>query len=273
MIPDLNILGRTFSAYTFFALAGALAAVFFIYFLAPKIGRDEFISLNMILFAFIGVVLGGHILYGLTNMELIIELIQNPQRIDSFSSFIQWITAIFGGSVFYGGLIGAILCTLLYLKHIKADIKLYVDLAVLAIPLFHFFGRLGCFFSGCCYGVACRFGVVYHYSQAPGANGLTRFPVQLVEAGLNLLLFVLLFMLLKTGRLKGKLLCVYLLIYSTARFLLEFVRGDEIRGHIGVFSTSQLISIVLFSVTVIYLITDKLRSGKKEQFPDTKKSV
>ncbi len=35
----------------------------------------------------------------------------------------------------------------------------------------------------------------------------------------------------------------YLLFYSVGRFILEFFRGDLIRGSVGTLSTSQFISI------------------------------
>lgn len=44
---------------------------------------------------------------------------------------------------------------------------------------------------------------------------------------------------------------IYLIYYSIARFLLEMLRGDKIRGSISVFSTSQLISLILLPVGIV----------------------
>ena len=79
------------------------------------------------------------------------------------------------------------------------------------------------------------------------ANGVARFPVQLVEAGLNFGLFFLLWTLLRKRRLPGRLLLLYLLIYPTYRFFLEFLRGDAIRGFLLGLSTSQVISLLLLA--------------------------
>jgi phosphatidylglycerol:prolipoprotein diacylglycerol transferase len=64
-----------------------------------------------------------------------------------------------------------------------------LDIATPAIPLFHFFGRMGCFFAGCCFGIESSFGYTFRYSIIKEANGINRFPVQLLEALVNLLLF------------------------------------------------------------------------------------
>ena len=76
------------------------------------------------------------------------------------------------------------------------------------------------------------------------ANGVSRFPVQLVEAAWNLVLFLLLARLQRRGR--DRLLPLYLALYAPARFLLEFLRGDAYRGIFLGLSTSQWISLFLF---------------------------
>ena len=52
---------------------------------------------------------------------------------------------------------------------------------------------------------------------------------------------------------KDKLIYVYMLIYPVVRFILEFLRGDEIRGFLFGLSTSQWISILLFVYALIRL--------------------
>jgi alginate O-acetyltransferase complex protein AlgI len=70
-------------------------------------------------------------------------------------------------------------------------------------------------------------------------------------AGLNFIFFgVLLFLFLKVGLRSGKVLGVYLVYYSIVRFILEYFRGDAIRGGIGVLSTSQIISIILLPIGI-----------------------
>lgn len=252
MIPNVTVFGKEFSAYMLFSLAGILVLLFFTQCLARKRGLDEIHVLYMFLFAFVGVFLGGHLLYGVTQIEYICYVFQNLAKLDSFPILIGTLARIFGGSVFYGGLFGAVGVCLLYIRRCKLPVADYTDLAAAAIPLFHFFGRLGCFTSGCCYGIPWEYGITYYFALAEDANGIPRFPVQLAEALLNLLLFLFLHWLFKRKRFSGKLLPVYLTVYPAYRFCLEFLRGDAIRGFVGCFSTSQIISLLLLAGSGLY---------------------
>lgn len=252
MIPNFDLFGKTISPYMIAALVGVLVVFFYSQKLAKKQGLNEFHMMNMILLCFVGVALGGSILYGITNMKVIVYTFRNLQEINSFKAFIERIILIFGGSVFYGGLIGSILVCFVFLKKRQLPLGAYSDIGAVCIPLFHFFGRMGCFLSGCCYGMEWEHGFVYRHSPAEAANGVPRFPVQLVEAGVNLVLFLLLRNRLLKGKLKDRLLAVYLSTYPVCRFVLEYFRGDEVRGFVGIFSTSQLISLLLLIAVGIY---------------------
>jgi phosphatidylglycerol:prolipoprotein diacylglycerol transferase len=111
--------------------------------------------------------------------------------------------------------------------------------------LFHFWGRLGCFLYGCCFGIESSIGFKFFTSPIEIANGITRLPVQLVEAIYNLILFILLHNLKTKKLFKGQLFYFYLLLYSSGRFILEFYRGDIYRGIYWHLSLSQIISIVI----------------------------
>lgn len=262
MFPSFEIFGKTISMYMICALVGIFAVLIFTYKLAKRKGLSEFSMLYMMLFSFGGVVVFSHILYAFTVPYTVEGVLANLDKIKSFDDFIYAFNLVFGGSVFYGGLIGAIAVFFIYTKIKKLDFGEYSDIGGMSIPLFHFFGRLGCFFSGCCYGVEAKYGIAYRHAIVPSANGVTRFPVQLVEAGLNLLLFFLLFYLYRKGKANHKILAVYLLIYPVYRFILEFFRGDSYRGFLLGLSTSQLISIFVFAFAVIWLIVSKIRSNK-----------
>lgn len=251
MIPNFTLFGKTISVYMITALIGILLILYFTYRQARRKGLDEIHMLYMMLFAGLGAVIGGHMLYGVTNFPHIIHLVQNLSQISSWSDLLNRLILIFGGSVFYGGLIGGIFAAWRYARRSRLDIGRYADTAAPAIPLFHAIGRLGCFLSGCCYGVEWSHGFIYRFSAAPGANFVPRFPVQLVEGCLNLLLFFLLLYLLERGKLPGRLLQLYLLIYPVYRFVLEFFRGDDYRGFLFGLSTSQILSIILFITSAV----------------------
>ncbi len=55
---------------------------------------------------------------------------------------------------------------------------------------------------------------------------------------------------------------IYLIYYTMARFLLEMLRGDKLRGGVGILSTSQLISILLIPVGV-YLLTGRMEKNNR----------
>lgn len=263
MIPNIDLLGKTVTPYMLLALTGVLVILFFTQQVGKKQGLDEIHILYMLLLSFIGVLVGGHLLYGITNMQLIMYTLNNLQQLDSFAAVIRRLALIFGGSVYYGGLLGALAVASLYLRRNRLPMGPYSDTASIAIPLFHFFGRLGCFLSGCCYGVPWEHGFVYRYSLTEEANGIPRFPVQLVEAGLNLLLFLFMYGCLKKGRLKNRLLALYLTVYPVYRFVLEFFRGDAYRGFLGPLSTSQIISLGILVCMAVFWGIRAAKAGKQ----------
>lgn len=245
MFPYFTIFGKTIGLYGLLSCIGALAVAFLLHYLLKTRGKHSLDDM-ILFFLFVGggMLFGGHLLYGLTNWEKMKSLFSTT----SFSQFRAAFFEIFGGSVFYGGLIGGSICGVLGTRILKLDTPLYADGMAVSAPLFHFFGRIGCFFAGCCYGIECEFGFVL--------NGVRRFPVQLLEATFNLLLAAAMFFLYTKGKMRGKLFFVYLAVYAPFRFFDEFLRGDLIRGFILGLSTSQFISIFveLFAIaSLVYL--------------------
>ena len=96
----------------------------------------------------------------------------------------------------------------------------------------------------------------------PGINGVRRFPVALAEAAFNLILFIVLWRLSKNEKTKGRMTILYCLSYPVARFILEFFRGDGIRGFLWGLSTSQWISIVIFAAALTVLIVKTINRPK-----------
>ncbi len=162
-----------------------------------------------------------------------------------------------GGFVFYGGFIFGILYLIFYCLILKKfNLKnSYILIAPLSFG--HALGRLGCFLAGCCFGVK---------SDLPWAVHLhdhLRHPVQLYEA----LILVLLGIVIARNTLNKKwspqkIFIFYVASYSILRFLLEFLRGDIIRGiHFMGLSTSQIISLIIFILGIIFMMPWKNRHG------------
>lgn len=254
MFPYFYLFGKLISVYALLSLIGVLAAGAFAYRTAKKTGRDPVSMTILLLVAVSAGWAGSHLTYALVGYKDLIKVFSNLDKIPSFSVFLEYMQYLFGGAVYYGGLIFGILAGLLYAKRKKLDRSVYADMGAPAIPLFHAFGRIGCFLGGCCYGVECKIGFIYTRAAIEEANGVRRFPFQLAEAFFNFALFAFLWYLLAKGRLKGKLLPLYLCLYGVIRFILEFWRGDEHRGFILGLSTSQLISLILFACGLFMLI-------------------
>lgn len=156
-----------------------------------------------------------------------------------------------GGLVFYGGLIGGVAGAIVSCLLLKEDLAALCGVAVPLLPLGHAIGRVGCYCAGCCYGVAYSGPLAARSPFLPA--GATAFPVQLVEAALNLALWGCL--LLYTKKLRDSLrpLYLYLALYAVERFFLEYLRADAIRGALGPLSTSQAIAAGLLCLSLALL--------------------
>lgn len=257
MYPSFDLFGRTIGLYPVLSLLGIFASGLFCCYMAKKREHDANDIIVLLLVAGIGVLLGGHLLYAAISLGDSLKAIPPGFQADSPQKLFALFQLFFGGSVFYGGLFGGMTAGLLYLRKKGLPIRGFTDIAAPAIPLFHFFGRIGCFLGGCCYGIECEVGFVYTQALTASANGVRRFPVQLLEAAFNLLLFLVLWQLLR--RRKTGLLRWYLLCYSIGRFLLEFLRGDAYRGQAFGLSTSQIISLVILFGLGLSLLYKRLK--------------
>jgi len=155
-----------------------------------------------------------------------------------------------GGLVFYGGVIFAIPVAIWYAKKKGLDIWGAADIFAPSLAIGHAIGRLGCFSAGCCYGEHAEnipWAVTFTNPDSLARLGIPLHPTQLYESAGEFMNFIILIVLRKHQSFKGQLFWTYLLIYSVIRFIVEFFRGDEIRGFIfGNISISQGISFLLF---------------------------
>lgn len=212
-----------------------------------KIKRED--VFYAMLFAGIGIGVGGKLLFLLTALP---DILGHADQI--FSSPEYAANYLVGGFVFYGGLFGAILGVWLYTRRYHIKFSAMCETMIVAAPLMHAFGRLGCFCAGCCYGIPAAPPIGMYFDSSPVApHGIALFPVQLLEAGLNLALFFFLFFFFRKKR-KLSATALYLICYAVLRFVIEYFRYDAVRGSFLFFSTSQWISVLLILGTIGYLI-------------------
>jgi len=267
--PTIELFGRQFGSYGLMAAAGFLAMILCVACLARRRGYNPDDAVLQTLVSFVGCGIGAVLLYGITNIPVMLHIVEAYQGglYPSTLAMLRDLASCFGGFVFYGGLIGAVVACCLYSRHRGWPVLERLDMFTVAVPLFHVFGRIGCFLAGCCYGVEADWGFVYTVAPVAEANGVTRVPIQLIEAACNLVLFAVLLALFLKDRLRGRLVAVYGIAYGVICFIDEFWRGDAYRGIWGPFSTSQWISIAAIAASVVLLVYLHKRKRRVEDAP------
>lgn len=262
MYPEIQLFGVSVSTYGICVSVGLILMGL----TAFLLGRRYKILFEDILFgelfSLLGAFIGAHILYVITYSGEIFNSITEYLSDKDFGKLLENLGVYTGGMVFYGGLIGGLLFGTLYCKFRKIDLGHFSDCFAVTIPLFHCFGRIGCFLSGCCYGIESDFGFTATHAIVSSCNLVNRFPVQLLESAVNLLIFITILVLFLKRILNKRLIFVYLIIYGIARFFIEFLRDDAYRGFFLYLSTSQWISIILTAVSIIILIKKNKTADK-----------
>lgn len=162
------------------------------------------------------------------------------------------------GLVFYGGLIFATIASIIFCKRRKVSIPVFMDIVAPSVALGQAIGRIGCFMSGCCYGKptaapwAVKFPQLDHF----------RHPTQIYESLATLAIFLALlwFRRRKTG--VGQVAWLYVAMYASARFAIEFMRGDNPDILLGL-TISQIVSLSALAaiLPIGYFIWFSTRGG------------
>jgi phosphatidylglycerol:prolipoprotein diacylglycerol transferase len=171
-----------------------------------------------------------------------------------------------GGIVYYGGVVGAMVGFFAYRWFHPFPVRPYMDAIAPSITLGTFFGRIGCFLNGCCYGDQCRlpWAVSFPAESPPWAQqvkaglisqgataSLPVHPTQLYSALDGLVLLALLLAYYPLRRRDGEVLGVLMIAYPITRFLIEYLRNDEPAILLGM-TISQSISVGLLLVAAAY---------------------
>ena len=239
MFPYFDVFGRIIGSYGLMAVVGILATSLYVFSVNKKrIKSDDL--LHIILLSAIGAIVGATLMYAIVNL---------PAGIATFQKDGNWLnlfTFLFTGMVFYGGIIGGIAALVIYCKKYRISLKLVFGVVTPGIPLFHVFGRIGCFMAGCCWGIPVHWGIAFEHSPV-APNHVHLLPIQLIEAAFNFLLFIGLHIFTTKSRSENRwrTFPLYVICYCIGRFTLEFFRGDTIRG-VALLSTSQWIALALF---------------------------
>ena len=242
MLPSFTVFGLTLPMYGVLSASGMLAA-FVLLALTRKYTRfSEDHVLSVIIWAVISGFLGAKILYWLVEWK---QVVADPAFL---------LRTLREGFVFYGSLIGGLIGVGIFAARKKLPFFAFTDYTIPGLVLGQAFGRVGCHFAGCCYGMECEtpISVVFPAGGAAPA-GIPLLPTQLMEASFLALLTILLVVLLKKKKPFGTVSGWYMVLYGAWRFTIEFFRSDE-RGFVGALSTSQFISIFVFAGGVALLV-------------------
>ncbi len=272
MFPIIDLGFVKIPIYSALFFLGFLVAVLAARKAGGKFGIAKEDVLYAAIYAAIGILIGAKLLYFFTKVPVLIKgwaIITKEFHANPMQTLLFLLNYSFGGMVFYGGLIGAVFGVWRYCRRYRLPFVPYLDIFAPLIPFIHGVGRIGCFCSGCCYGIEYHGpGSVQfpHNELIKGLDAVPRFPVQLLEAGMNFILCViLLFLSNKKNMRGGRTTGIYLIYYAIARFGLEMLRGDKIRGSISLLSTSQWISLFLLPVGILLVHGRWLEKHCKER--------
>ena len=131
-----------------------------------------------------------------------------------------------GGMSFHGGLIGVGVALLIYSRKYQISFLSLVDFATPLVPTGLFFGRIGNFIGQELYGRPSDVPWAMVFPADP--QQLARHPSQLYEAALEgLVLFFIINWYARKPRLYGEVTGLFLILYGTFRFMIEFVRQPD----------------------------------------------
>ena len=246
-------------AYGFLMAAGFAAGLLHWILLGKKRGYDRGLCTELMIWVMVSGIAGARLAYVVENIG---QFLRSPALIFRLDQ---------GGLVFYGGLAGSALAVLLFSRKYKRALVPLVDFTLTAVPLSHVFGRIGCFLNSCCFGAICgsarcgvvfpRFSLPWHYHvregwlDAQAAGSLPVYPVQLYEAGFNLIVYLTLLWIYRRQPRAGFTTAMYMVLYAVGRFVLECWRGDHAaRAGMGGLSVGQIVSLPLLIVGVVLLV-------------------
>ena len=256
MFPDLIDLG-----FLHLKTYGACMATGFLlcWMLVEKLSGRKDLS-NLLMALMIGGVVGSRIAYVIEHWQA--EFAARPAAIIRVDQ---------GGLMFYGGFILSFVVFFAWCFLKKENPLKLADLLAAVVPLGHAFGRIGCFFYGCCYGrdSDCWCAVTFPAGSPSwyehGRKLVSVLPTQLFEAAALFALFGLLMAVWRRQapgtrhqapttrhQAPGTILGLYLIGYAVIRFFIEILRGDP-RAAVGPFSISQTISLCMIAVGATFL--------------------
>jgi phosphatidylglycerol:prolipoprotein diacylglycerol transferase len=190
---------------------------------------------NLAFLAFIFGIIGARIFYVIENLAYYVK---NP---------LETVMLQHGGLSWFGGLLSGVIIAVWYLRVKNLPVYKILDLISPFVSLAQAIGRIGCLLNGCCYGKISDYGLYF-----PVHNAIL-VPVQLYSSLILILIFITLRYLQDRPHKQGQIFFTYLLLYSTKRFFVEFLRADNERIFLGL-TLFQIIAVAIFAFSAVKLI-------------------
>lgn len=174
-----------------------------------------------------------------------------------------------GGLVYYGGLIGASLACIFYVRRKKIPLWRMADVLAPSIPLGYILGRVGCLMNGCCFGKFCTlpWAIEYpagHHTHPVNAAATPVHPTQVYDSLLSICLYVGLAWLYRRKKFDGQVFAAYLMCYAVTRSIVESFRGDYSEAHLyGPLTPAHLISIGIMAAGVFLFFFQRRAAAPK----------
>jgi phosphatidylglycerol---prolipoprotein diacylglyceryl transferase len=247
MFPKLISIGSFYiPTYGVLVALGFLAGLGMTLRLARRVGLSPEKITNLAVYCAMAGIVGAKLFMFLFDLG---DYIRDPGRIFSLET-------LQAAGVFHGGFILAFITALLYMRKQQLPVFPTMDAFAPGIALGQAIGRLGCFAAGCCWGKECNlpWGVRFRSDEAaPVPLGKTLHPAQLYESAADLLIFGILYHRFARSHRGGEVIGLYLVLYSIARFIIEFFREHE-QSLVGPFSLTQWISLALLGVGIAIVL-------------------
>ena len=265
--PLFKIFSLEIDLYTICFMVGIIACFVFTYIAMKKSGYSSSARDTILIIGVFAILLG--LSFGVL-VQSFYDFLANPSAGFKITGKMTFLGGLLGGVIVYLGIYFLYVYVInprLKEKNIfKSDMNKGVwellRFVPISITLAHGFGRIGCFFAGCCGGVETDmwFGV-----QFPGET-VKEVPTQLFEAIFLFLISAVMIVLYFKFHFKYNM-TVYLIGYGIWRFLIEFVRDDDRGAFIPGLTPSQFWSILMVIGGVafffIYRYFDKKIENRK----------
>ena len=170
-----------------------------------------------------------------------------------------------GGMAIQGGIVGGVLAGYVYTKYHKIDTWAFADLVAPAIIIGQAIGRIANLLNGDAFGnpTGSGFGIIYPVPtlayQTYGNQPL--WPAEVWEGQLDVIILAVLLIFRTTKHAKGQVFILYAVLYSTARFFLEYLRGDYEVVMLGL-KSAQVTSLTVIVVGTILFVWCGMRAKK-----------